>query len=103
MLSAPGRAGLFWVACMPLRAYLATRGDVAWLRAFGAVVGVRWVAGLEDSHTGAFGGPAWWADARPVHGALWLAYAATGAAAYLRLDVAFGALNWFAHRPSIAP
>ena len=88
------RALLFWGVCIPLRAYLATRGDDPLLRAAAGVIGYRWLAGYESSHTGAFGGVAWWADQRPVHGALWAMYAASGESAFLWADTAFGAANW---------
>jgi hypothetical protein len=94
MVSKHTRTLLFWGACIPVRTYAATRGDVAWLRLAALVIGVRWVAGFETAHVGAFGGPAWWANERGAHGVLWLAYAATGDARYLRLDVALGAANW---------
>lgn len=79
---------------MPLRAYLSTRGDVAALRLFAVVVGGRWVLGMEKGHIGAFGGPAWWKEERLPHGVLWLMYACTGDDTYLKVDTAFGALNW---------
>ena len=91
------RALLFWGVCIPARAYLASRGNDPLLRVAAAVIGYRWLAGLESGHTGAFGGPAFWADERPVHGALWASYAASGASVFLWADTAFGAANWFSH------
>ena len=89
-----GRALLFWGACMPLRWYLSTRGDQAWLRAFAAIAGVRWLAGYEVGDEGMFGGPAWWKEERAAHGMLWTAYAITGASSFLQVDTAIGAANW---------
>lgn len=91
------RAVLFWGVCIPVRAYLASRGNDPALRAAAVVMSYRWLAGLGAGHKGAFGGPAWWAEQRPVHGLLWAAYAATGTARFLWADTAFGAANWFAH------
>ena len=79
---------------MPLRGYLSTRGDAAALRLFATVVGTRWVLGMEDGHIGAFGGLAWWKEERAQHGVLWLLYAFTGDDTYLKIDTAFGAVNW---------
>ena len=64
------------------------------LRAFATVVGYRWTMGLENGRETFFGGPAWWADERELHGALWLAYAITGDWRWLAVDTAFGAANW---------
>ena len=94
MLSATQRAVLFWSVCIPLRTYLATRGDVPWLRAAALVIGIRWVAGYEVGNEGVFGGPAWWAKERPLHGLLLLLYASTGQSKYLKADTALGAANW---------
>ena len=46
--SKEARTALFWGVCIPLRTYLATRGDRVDLRAFALVIGTRWVAGLEN-------------------------------------------------------
>lgn len=91
------RAVLFWGVCIPLRAYLASRGNDPMLRAAAAVISYRWLSGAEASHVGMFGGPAFWADERPLHGALWGSYAATGNSTFLWLDTAFGAGNWVAN------
>ena len=89
------RAVLFWTICIPARVYLASRGDEPLLRAAAAVVAYRWLSGRESGHlVGFFGGPAWWADERPVHGALWAAYALSGSSNFLWVDTAFGAGNW---------
>jgi len=91
------RALLFWAVCMPVRAAIcvrAARGEPA-LRALAAVIGGRWVLGMERGTVGRFGGPAWWAEERPVHGVLWSAYAVTGASHFLVADTVFGAVNWF--------
>ena len=91
------RAVIFWGVCIPLRTYLSTLGDVAFLRLFAAVIGYRWVRGYENGDEGVFGGPAWWADERVAHGTLWMAYAVTGNSNWLKSDVLLGALNWFSH------
>ena len=95
MLTPQQRALVFWGVCIPLRSYLATRGDDPKLRVFAAVIGARWVMGLENGNEGVFGGPAWWADERALHGALWLAYSVTGDSDFLVADTVFGAVNWF--------
>ena len=89
---------LFWGLCIPLRCHLAMIGDWLPLRVLAAVVGARWVLGLIRSTTGFFGGPAWWAEERRAHGVLWLLYAGTGRAVWLKLDVAFGMLNWLSSK-----
>ena len=66
------------------------------------MVGARWLGGLENGDKGVFGGPAWWAEQRPLHGALWLGYAATAEAAYLELDVVLAIVNWFSNDKRIA-
>lgn len=88
---------LFWCVCIPLRLHLAGIGDSRMLRLFASVVGARWVLGHEDGSVGLFGGPAWWADERPLHGLLWSTYAISGNKNYLLADVWFGAFNWLLH------
>lgn len=88
------RSALFWGVCIPVRMWLATRGSVQWLRMAAVVIGSRWVLGLENGNEGFFGGPAWWKDERPKHGALWLGYAVTGWSSLLKLDVLLGMGNW---------
>ena len=78
---------LFITVCIPLRLYLASLEDRWWLRGFAAVVSYRWLTGLNDSRVGFFGGPAWWAWKRPMHGVLWGLYAATGDSLPLYADV----------------
>lgn len=95
MTSVTHRAVLFWTLCIPLRLYLARQAkDNPYLRAAAAVIAYRWLSGSETAHTGFFGGKAWWADERPLHGLLWGAYAATGRDTFLYADVTVGALNW---------
>ena len=88
------RGLIFWTVCIPLRTMIAThvRGPVA--RGAAAVIGARWLGGLENGNEGVFGGRAWWAEERPAHGALWLAYAVSADNSFLFLDTAYGALNW---------
>jgi len=91
------RALLFWGVCIPTRIYLASRGNDPLLRAAAVLVSYRWLSGLEGGHEGAFGGPAFWADERPIHGALWGAYALSGASGFLWADTVFGGVNWVSH------
>ena len=85
---------MFWLVCIPTRsalAYVAARHDV---RPLTALIGAQWLLGLptgERKHRGAFGGRAWWADRRAVHGALFAGHAATGKPIFLWLDVLLGA------------
>ena len=80
----------FAIICIPLRWYLTTLGDLYTLRAFAAVVAYRWLSGLNDHSRGFFGGRAWWAPLRPVHGLLYAAYAFSGDSDFLRMDVFVG-------------
>ena len=94
MVSKSPRAVLFWSVCIPVRSVLATQGNRPALRAAAVVIATRWLAGLEDASKGFFGGKAWWADQRPLHGALWGMYAATGNDIWLKADVATAIVNW---------
>ena len=89
------RDALFWGVCIPVRIYLATRGDDLALRVLAAVVGARWVLGYENSEVGLFGGRVWWADMRFAHGLHWLAYSVTGNDLWLKSDTVLGAASWF--------
>ena len=98
------RAILFWAVCIPTRLYIASLPPTLYTRTFAAVIGVRWVLGYENGKVGAFGGPAWWADQRVAHGALWSAYAISAEPRLLYVDAGFGALNWFtqaSHLPTM--
>lgn len=92
--SAVERATFFWTICIPVRSYLATRGDVLWLRAFAVVLATRWITGGAYSIENVFGGPAWWAAQRGVHGMLWLSYALSGDSLFLKVDTLLGIINW---------
>ena len=92
-----GRALVFWGVCIPTRMYLASRGNDPLLRAAATVISYRWLSGLEDGHEGAFGGPAFWADERPIHGILWGSYALSGVSWFLWADTVFGGVNWISH------
>ena len=97
-LTSKQRAALFWGVCTPLRFYMARNGDGnPYVRTAAAVIAYRWLSGLEDAHEGAFGGVAFWADERPLHGALWGAYAVSGQSSFLYADVGVGMLNWIGH------
>ena len=93
-MKATHRALLFWGVCIPLRLYLSTRKDSAWLRIFAGVIGVRWISELENGTEGVFGGPAFWANQRPMHGYLWLLYSVSNNNTFLLFDTLFGAANW---------
>lgn len=88
------RAALFWGVCIPTRLYLASLGDSVFMRAGASVVSYRWLTGLNDNHMGFFGGPAFWADKRPLHGLLWGAYAVSGNSNFLYGDALLGATVW---------
>lgn len=97
MATAQQRKLLFWLVCIPTRTWITLRardGGRVWLRLFAAALGLRWLAGLEVGKEGVFGGPAFWADERPLHGALWFLYAVSDDWRYLGADTALGALNW---------
>ncbi len=88
------RATLFWLVCVPVRLFLATRGNNMLIRALGLLIGTRWVLGLETGEVGALGGRVWWGEERRLHGFLWLGYAVTGNDTWIRADLAVGILNW---------
>ena len=95
------RALVFWGGCMPTRFYLAlvvarrSKYKDA-LRVFAAVIAARWLSGSITKATGFFGGAAWWADERAIHGALWGAYALAGDWRFLAADATLGGANWLA-------
>lgn len=91
------RGVLFWGVCMPTRLVIASQSESPLVRVAAAVVSYRWLTGMEDGHTGFFGGKAWWADERWMHGVLWGLYAASGNGLYLYGDAGFGAINWLTH------
>ena len=101
-LSSTSRAILFWSVCIPIRVQLTTLArtrNPKLLRLFAAALGARWLSGGEVGNEGAFGGPAFWADERVLHGALWAAYAlnlpnSEEAWKFLAFDTLFGAVNW---------
>ena len=89
------RAALFWTVCIPTRLLIATQVPSHMLRPSAFLLGTRWL--LFHSHMGTrgfFGGHAFWAPQRPLHGLLWLTYALTGNRHWLLFDAAFGAWNW---------
>uniref|UniRef100_A0A6C0KDI4 Uncharacterized protein n=1 Tax=viral metagenome TaxID=1070528 RepID=A0A6C0KDI4_9ZZZZ len=105
------RLFLFIFACIPLRlgimAYAknAKPKELSVLGKVGALLGLSflylWVARVRETATEA-GGPVWWKHARPVHAALWLAFAKAAtnghrwAWKYLLADVALGLGLWVA-------
>lgn len=94
------RALIFWCGCMPARAAITytasqvTDYNKVLLRASAGAISSVWLLGLADSETGAFGGPAWWADLRKAHGVLWATYALTGDWRFLAADTVGGAIAW---------
>ena len=89
---------MFWWGCIPTRLalayYASMTEDAEMLRIGAAAVGATWALGfMDDRETGFAGGDVWWADDRPIHGALWLAYAATGHEAALLADVAYAVVR----------
>jgi hypothetical protein len=72
---------LFWLGCIPTRSYITYRSSIKdeWNDTIrvGAFVIAWWLFGMETGTVGRFGGPAFWAPLRPVHGALWGMYAMT--------------------------
>ena len=91
------RVALFWGVCIPLRTYACTLGNNLALRGVAAVMAYRWLTGVQKGHIGFFGGRAFWAKDRPLHGALWASYSATGDPAFMWADTVFGALSWLSH------
>lgn len=88
------RALIFWGVCVPTRLYLASLESTPILRGAAIVISSRWLLGYENGNEGFFGGPVWWADERPLHGAFWLGYALTGNNRFLLADVGIGVANW---------
>mgnify|MGYP006140392969 CR=1 FL=1 len=90
------RALVFWGVCIPTRLLIARHAgaDTMALRAIAALIGSRWLLGMENGQEGVFGGPVWWARQRPLHGTLWSLYSLTGDNAFLYLDTTAGAANW---------
>ena len=89
---------MFWTVCIPVRLTLASLGDNTALRVFALVIGSRWSLGLEMGVEGVFGGPAWWAEDRRVHGLFWLVFALTGDSKWLKIDTFYGIQNWVRKR-----
>jgi len=101
------RRRAFWLVCIPLRAYLTyaarlSRKGRKLLRVFALAISYRWLRGLEVGNEGVFGGPAWWADSRKMHGQLWGAFAITGNWRFLAVDTAAGVANYFISGPGTA-
>lgn len=106
---------LFIFACIPLRLSLvalakkAKPKELSILGKVGGLIGLSfmylWVAGARETATEA-GGPVWWKHARPVHAALWLAFAKAATDGhrwgwkYLLADVALGVGLWVANPKS---
>ena len=90
------RALVFWGVCIPTRLLISrtASADTTALRALAALIGSRWLLGMENGSEGAFGGPAWGARQRPLHGVMWSLYSVTGDNSFLYLDTVAGAANW---------
>ena len=89
---------LFWGACFPTRLVLAFYAPNI-LRIPALVIALRWLFNPSEPRVGFFGRRAWWAAERPLHGALWLAYAATGRRTFLLADAGVGAVNFATRAP----
>jgi hypothetical protein len=96
-LPASDRAVLFWAVCLPAR-YLFASSFALLLptlsRVLASLVGERWILNRNFAAHGFFGGIAWWSSLRPLHGALWLIYAASGERKLLFADVLLAAVAW---------
>jgi hypothetical protein len=96
-LPASDRAILFWAGCLPTRYFFASSFALrlpTLSRVIASLVGARWLLNENFAAHGFFGGRAWWSSLRPVHGALWLIYAATGERELLFADVLLAAVAW---------
>lgn len=84
---------LFWLGCMPARLALALNIEKLspTLQLATIIPGIVWLTGMYKSSIGFFGGYAWWAQLRPLHGALWVLYAATKDKRWLLLDTSLAA------------
>ena len=113
-LSAGQRVALFLVGCMGSRAllvYLAATVPLMWLKVMAVLAAVValgftaiYVGGLRSTGPETGGQPIWWDNLRPVHAALYAAfayYAWTGerrmAWTALAVDVGIGLLSYMAH------
>lgn len=111
------RALLFFGVCVLLRAgfaLAAAKVPLGWLQllgvaALGPAVGFFYIYAARRNRLGAvFGEPAWWDPLRPVHGALYLAFALLAIARVrqawvaLAADVALGAAAFLVHYASAA-
>lgn len=84
---------VFHLGCIPVRIALAQFAHkIPYMRYISAAVGATWLLGLPKRAFGFAGGPAWWAPYRPLHGAIWLGYAATEDNSWLMMDAAVGLL-----------
>ena len=78
------REVLFWFGCLPTRSYITYRSSIKdeysdTIRLGAFILSAWWLSGMEnDTEIGRFGGRAWWAHLRPIHGTLWGMYAITG-------------------------
>ena len=103
--TADQRAALFWLGCMPARTALVLLARTPLspaVRVFASVVAYRWLSGLDNSHVGQFGGIAWCAEQRQLHGMLFASYALSGNEAWLAADVAVGAGNWLVQKSNLS-
>jgi hypothetical protein len=109
------RRRLFWLGCLPTRVLVAVVAAVlppsarpytaipAFVVAAGFLVSV-----ARNAPRGGFGGPVWWAWARPVHAALYTAYAGLAlvrsdyAWVVLACDVLLGVGWYFGFGPGAA-
>jgi len=93
----------FIFICLSIRAFIAFYA-AEWpiTRIFGAIIGIGfWLISIFNLRSTGFeaGGPIWWSSIRPVHGTIWLLYAWTGEAFWLKLDLLLGIFYWITLRP----
>ena len=99
------RAAVFWLVCIPTRTALALTAKTVQpnsegqrlLRLGATCISAMWVTGQVMNVEGAFGGRAWWANQRRLHGVMFGGYALTGDWRWLASDAALGACNWLIH------
>ena len=100
---------LFWTVCIPFRTAYAALALVLGINGLHVLLRIQaGVAALQlfnffrslGKTVGGFGGPAWWAAARPLHMTLYTgfvvsaSFAAWWAGLFLAADVLLGAVTW---------
>lgn len=108
---------LFWLVCIPSRTAYAALALVLGINSHDVLLRIQaGVAALQlfgfvrslGKTVGGFGGPAWWAAARPFHMTVYAgfvfsaSFAAWWAGLFLAADVLLGAVAWHAVRATYA-